>query len=300
MRQVGATVGSVYLRRRYCGRRGPRSNAGRGAGQHDPTDRRQRELQPEEARTYSFGLDWLPSFLPDLRRERDLLRHRVHRGDWNACPRRWFLGSDVRGECLSQPFPCSSSPACWRTATPVNLPTPLPAIGNVLDQRLGNFGVRQHQWTGLRHQLSALDAASARCSPALAGNHILEFDTQLSPPSPVANSLQPRRAANRRCEGRAGIADGPGGGRRASSTIEPASPNTFNTPTGVSEFKADPYTTVDLRVTLDVAERGPRQRNGAGACRSTTCSTKSRRSFPADRWHRRCLQPDRTLHRLST
>jgi len=81
----------------------------------------------------------------------------------------------------------------------------------------------------------------------LAGNHVLKFDTQLLPSAQVVNSLHlgvPRSTLR----ATSGLQSGPVSvasfvNYRAGVT------NTFNTPTGVSEFEAGPYMTVDLRIT---------------------------------------------------
>ncbi len=73
-------------------------------------------------------------------------------------------------------------------AVPVNLPTPLPAIGNFLDLRLNNFGVRKTD--GLDFDINYSWPMSFGAIYAdLAGNYVLNFDTQLSPAAPVADSL---------------------------------------------------------------------------------------------------------------
>ena len=130
-------------------------------------------------------------------------------------------------------------------AVPVNLPAPLPAIGNVLDLRLNNFGVRKtdgldfdvnYRWTT---DFGAIYAD-------LAGNYILNFDTQFSPGTPVSDAL---RLGVSRWTARAplGVAAGPWNAA-AFVNYRDGIENNFTTPTGVSSYEADPYVTVDLRV----------------------------------------------------
>lgn len=252
VRQVGATVGSVFYDAATAAiiARDPT----RGAAQVNTIQLigGNRDLQPEEARTYSFGLDWLPSFLPDL--GASVTFYDIEFTEAIGTPPTTLVFSDptFAANVYRNPSPADLA-RLLALATPVNLPTPLPAIGNLLDQRLGNFGVRNTN--GLDFDISYRHSTSfGALFAGLAGNHILEFDTQLSPSAPVANSLHlgvPRTTLR----GTLGTQIGPVGiasfvNYRAGIT------NTFNTPTGVSEFKADPYTTVDLRVTWALPNAG--------------------------------------------
>jgi len=251
VRQIGATVGSVFF-----------DAATAAVIARDPTRDTQvntiqliggnRDLQPEEARTYSFGIDWLPTFLPDL--GASLTFYDIEFTQAIGSPPLALIFSDptFAANVYRDPTP-EQLASLLAIATPVNLPTPLPPIGNVLDQRLGNFGIRNTN--GLDFDVSyrrSTDFGAVFAS--LAGNYILEFDTQLSRSAPVANSLRlgvPRstfRAA-------AGFQAGPVS-VMSFVNFRDGITNTFNTPTGVEEFKADPYTTVDLRVTWTLPDAG--------------------------------------------
>ena len=74
-------------------------------------------------------------------------------------------------------------------AVPVNfVPGALPTIGNLLDFRQGNFGVRDT--TGLDFNVSYRQPMGfGALSAGVAGNYIFTFKTQLSPTAPVSNQL---------------------------------------------------------------------------------------------------------------
>jgi iron complex outermembrane receptor protein len=252
VRQIGATVGSVYYDAATAAvvARDP----ARGAAQVNTIQLigGNRDLQPEEARTYSFGLDWLPSFLPDF--GASITFYDIEFTEAIGTPPTTLIFSDptFATNVYRNPSP-EQLASLLVLATPVNLPTPLPAIGNVLDQRLGNFGIRNTN--GLDFDLNYRHSTGfGTVFAGLAGNHIFEFDTQLAPSAPVVNSLHlgvPRSTARLT----AGVQVGP---VVVASYVNyrDGVTNTFNTPTGVSEFKADPYTTVDLRVTWTLPDAG--------------------------------------------
>jgi iron complex outermembrane receptor protein len=251
MRQVGATVGSVYL---------PASFAAvlafdptRGAAQVNTVYLigGNKDLQPEKARTYSFGVDWLPSFLPDVRTS--VTFYDIEFTEAIGTPTAALLFSDPTFSSNIYRNPSAAQlNSLLATAVPINLPNPLPPIGNLLDQRLGNFGIRNTN--GLDFDVSYRRATNfGSVIAGLAGNHILKFDTQLSPASPVSNALSlgvPRS----KIRGTVGFT---AGAWSALSFVNYRSgiTNTFNTPTGTSKFEADPYTTVDLRITWTLPKK---------------------------------------------
>jgi iron complex outermembrane receptor protein len=252
MRQVGATVGSVFYDAPTAGvvARDPT----RGTAQVNTIQLigGNRELQPEEARTYSFGLDWLPTFLPDF--GASVTFYDIEFTQAIGTPPTALIFSDptFATNVYRNPSP-EQLASLLALATPINLPTPLPAIGNVLDQRLGNFGVRETN--GLDFDISYRRSTNfGAVFAGLAGNHILKFDSQLSPSAPIANSLHlgvpesTLRATTGIQVGAVSVA--------SFVNYRDGVTNIFNTPTGVSEFKADPYTTVDLRVTWTLPDAG--------------------------------------------
>lgn len=252
VRQVGATVGSVYYDAATAGiiARDPT----RGAAQVNTIQLigGNRDLQPEEARTYSFGFDWVPSFLPEL--GASVTFYDIEFTQAIGTPPTALVFSDptFAANVYRNPSP-EELARLLGLATPINLPNPLPPIGNVLDQRLGNFGVRETN--GLDFDINYRHSTGfGALFAGLAGNHILKFDTQLSPSAPVANSLQlgvPRSTLRATLGFQAGPVS-----VVSFVNYRDGITNTFNTPTGVSEFKADPYTTVDLRVTWLLPDSG--------------------------------------------
>lgn len=252
MRQVGATVGAYYLDSATAAvaARDP----SRGADQVNTVILLggNKDLQPENARTYSFGIDWQPTILPDLSMSATF--YDIEFTDVIGTPPSALVFTDPTFASIVYRDPSANQLASLLAlAVPVDLPTPLPAVGNVLDQRLNNFGVREtrgmdftvnHQWaTGFGSVFTGL-----------AGNYIFNFDTQLSPAAPVSDSLQlgvPRMTLR----ATAGFSAG------AFSAVSFVNyrdgiTNSFNTPTGVDEYEADPYTTIDLRVTWTLPDEG--------------------------------------------
>ncbi len=157
---MGATVGSYYLTRRPSR---PSfaidPTRGRGAGQHGLPDWGQQGASAGKSHDlFVRRRPGLPSSLPDLRASVTLLRHRVHRGDRNAERRLRLHGSDVLvASVYRNPTTAQLTSPAGDRQCPSTCRRPLPPIGNLLDQRLGNFGIRKHQRSGLRHQLSAGD-----------------------------------------------------------------------------------------------------------------------------------------------
>lgn len=252
MRQVGATVGAYYLDAASAAvaARDPT----RGANQVNTVYFRggNRDLQPEKARTYSLGIDWLPGFLPELRTSATF--YDIRFTDAIGVPAAALMFSDPTLASIVYRNPSASQlAALLAQATPVNLPTPLPQIGNVLDQRLGNFGIRKTNGLdfdiGWRHPTD-FGAVFA----GLAGNYILKFDTQLSPGAPISNSLNLGLA---RATARAslGAVAGPVG-VIGFINYRTGVKSTYSTPTGLGEYKADPYTTVDLRISWTLPDGG--------------------------------------------
>lgn len=254
LRQIGATVGAYYL-----------SALNSVTYANDPTRGLAQvetiyllggndNLQPEEATTYSFGFDVNPSSLPDLRAS--LTYYDIEYTGVIGTPAVPYVFEDPtfasiihRGDPTTPEFT-----DLLAIAVPVNLPAgPYGADINLLDLRNNNFGVRttdgfdfdiNYRWT------TGFGAVFAD----LAGNYILNFETQFSPGSAVSNSLDlgvPRWTA------RATIG----------ATIDSVSlagfvnyrdgvTSNFTTPTGVSSYSADGYMTVDLRVAWTLPDNG--------------------------------------------
>jgi iron complex outermembrane receptor protein len=136
---------------------------------------------------------------------------------------------------------------------PVTLPTPLPAIGNALDLRRGNFGVRKTR--GLDFDVNYRRATSfGSVFGGVAGNYIFKFDTQLSPTAPVSDALKlgvPKATVRTT----AGLA---AGAFRVVGFVNyrDGVTNSYATPTGTSTYDAKAYTTVDLRIAMTLPDTG--------------------------------------------
>jgi iron complex outermembrane receptor protein len=252
LRQVGATVGAYYL-----------DAANSAVFANDPTRGLSqvntvyllggnRNLQPEEATTYSYGVDFNPTSLPDLRAS--LTYYNIEYTDVIGTPSAALVFTDptFTSVVFRNPTPTQLN-SLLSIAVPVNLPSPLPTVGNLLDLRLNNFGIRNtdgldfdinYRWT------TGFGAVFAD----LAGNYILNFDTQLSPAAPVSDSLRlgvPQATARATLGVEAGAVAVAG-----FVNYRDGVRNNFTTPTGVSSYQADPYTTVDLRVTWTLPDAG--------------------------------------------
>jgi len=211
-----------------------------------------KDLQPEKAKTYSLGIDLQPRLILGLRASGTY--YHINYTDVIGTPPVSLVFTDPTFASVVFRDPTAAQlSGLLGLAVPVNLPTPLPSIGNALDLRRGNFGVRKTDGIDF-------DVSYRRSVPfgtayvGLTGNYILNYDTQLSPSAPVANSLElgvPRTTLR----GTAGVTAGQVNfttfvNHRSGVT------NTFATPTGVGVYKANGYTTVDLRLTWTLPDQG--------------------------------------------
>lgn len=246
LRQIGATVGSYYLSAINSATYA--NDPTRGAAQVETiyllggND----NLQPEEATTYSIGFDINPTPLPNLRAS--LTYYNLEYTEVIGTPAVPFIFQDPlfasiihRGDPTTPEFT-----DLLAIATPVNLPAgPFGADINLLDLRNNNFGVRTTD--GLDFDINyRWDTSFGAVFADLAGNYILNFDTQFSPGSPVSNSLDlglPRWTARATLAAEVGAIQVAGFVNYRDGVT-----NNFTTPTGVSSYSADPYMTVDLRV----------------------------------------------------
>ena len=252
MRQVGATVGAYYY-----------DAATAAALANDPTRGTSqvntvyllggnRNLQPEEATTYSLGVDWRPTALPDLRAS--LTYYNIEYTNVIGTPSTALVFTDPTFASVVYRDPTAEQlSSLLSIAVPVNLPSPLPAIGNLLDLRLNNFGVRKTE--GLDFDVNyRWTRAFGVVYAGLAGNYVLNFDSQLSPAAPVTNGLDLGVA---RATARASLGVTRGALSLAGFVnYRDGVRNNFATPTGVGSYKADAYTTVDLRASWTLPDAG--------------------------------------------
>jgi len=244
VRQLGATVGSVYLPASFAAVLAP--DPTRGAAQVNTVYLigGNLGLEPEKARTYSFGLDIRPRSLPDLRASVTFYDIEFTEAIGTPSANLVFTDPVFASSVIRNPTTAQLN-AFLANTVPINLPNPLPPIGNLLDLRLDNFGIRKTNGldidVGYRWPMS-FGAVLA----GFAANRVLKFDTQPSPGSAVSNSLRfgvPRTTSRTTLGAQAGAFT-------VVSFVNYRSgiTNTFTTPTGTSEFTASSYTTVDVRV----------------------------------------------------
>lgn len=252
LRQVGATVGAYYL-----------SAANAAVYANDPTRGLAQvntvyllggnhDLQPEEATTYSFGMDVNPTFLPDLRAS--LTYYNIEYTDVIGTPSAALVFTDPTFASVVYRNPTSTQLAgLLAQGVPVNLPAPLPTIGNVLDLRLNNFGIRNTD--GLDFDINyRWTTGFGGVFADLAGNYVLNFDSQLSPASPVSDNLDlgvPRWTARATLGAEAGVVSLAG-----FVNYRDGVRNNFTTPTGVNSYRAESYITVDLRASWTLPDVG--------------------------------------------
>jgi iron complex outermembrane receptor protein len=252
LRQVGATVGAYYLDAANSAiyANDPQRGTAQVAtvyllGGNDG-------LQPEEATTYSFGIDLNPSALPDL--GLSLTYYDIDYTDVIGTPSVPYVFTDPTFAAIvyRDPTPAELN-ALLAISVPVNLPAPLPPIGNLLDLRLNNFGVRETD--GLDFDINyRWTTGFGSVFADLAGNYILNFDTQFSPGAPVANSLRlgvPRWTARATMGTEIGALSLVG-----FVNYRDGITNNFTTPTGVSPYDSDAYVTVDLRANWTLSSSG--------------------------------------------
>ncbi|MCC6441591.1 MAG: TonB-dependent receptor, partial [Rhodanobacteraceae bacterium] len=251
-RQLGATVGAYYL-----------DAANSAVFANDPTRGAaqvntvyllggNRGLQPEVATTYSFGVDYTPAFLPDLRTS--LTYYDLEYSGVIGTPSAVLVFSDPT---LSSVIYRNPSPAqladLLALGVPVNLPAPLPTIGNFLDLRVNNLGIRKTNGIDFDVNYSwTTDFGSVFAD--VAGNYILQFDSQASPSSAVSNALGlgvPKSTVRATLGIQAGAISAAG-----FVNYRDGVRSNFTTPTGVSAYEADPYTTVDLRLSWTLPDSG--------------------------------------------
>jgi iron complex outermembrane recepter protein len=252
MRQVGATVGAYYL-----------SAAQSTTFANDPTRGAAQvntvyllggnsDLKPEEATTWSLGVDWTPASVPDF--SASLTYYNIEYTDVIGTPSAALVFTDPTFAAVVYRDPTATELSdLLSIAVPVNLPSPLPAIGNLLDLRLNNFGIRETDGLDF-HAAYHWSTGFGSVYADVAGNYVLNFDTQLSPAAPVSNGLDlgvPRATV------RTGLGFDTGSVNIAGFVnYRDGVRNNFTTPSGVSSYEADAYTTVDLRVTWILPDAG--------------------------------------------
>jgi iron complex outermembrane receptor protein len=250
LRDLGSTVGSYYSAAALVDAFGARDPS-RGAAQVNTIllFGGNRALTPETARTWSLGADLRPKFAPGL--TASITLYDIKYDDVIGTP------SGLGALLFSDPTFSSRvirNPTAQQVTSFISNTVPffytfaaVPTIGNILDLRQGNFGVRKTN--GLDFDLRYRQpVGSATIFGGIAGNYILNYENQLSPTSPVSNSLDagiPRTTLRTTL----GVTAGPVTfanfvNHRSGITAS------YATPTGTALFSSEGYTTVDLRLTV--------------------------------------------------
>ena len=211
-----------------------------------------RGLQPEKARTWSVGVDLQPVLAPDVRASATY--YDIEYTDVIGTPPVALVFSDPTFATIVSRNPTQAQvDAFIALGVPSGFPSPLPAIGNLIDRRNGNFGVRDT--TGLDFSVSYSPQTSfGSVIAAIAGNRVFTFDTQLSPTAAVSDSLK-LGVPKTTFRGTLGATAGP---ISAVTFVNYRSgiTSTYPTPTGTALYSANSYTTVDLRLALKLPDVG--------------------------------------------
>jgi iron complex outermembrane receptor protein len=254
LRDVGATVGAYYYNAAAIAGSSLRDPT-RGAAQVDTVFLLggNRNLQPEKARTWSVGADLHPTAVPNFRAS--VTFYDIHYTNVIGTPGGSIAFTDPTFASVIFRNPTAAQlSSLLAIAVPVNfVPGALPAIGNLLDFRQGNFGVRDTN--GLDFDINYRQPMTfGAIFGGVAGNYIIKYSTQLSPTAPVSNQLDlgvPRATLR----GTLGIQAGPASAV-AFVNYRHGVTNLYPTPTGTAQFSAGSYTTVDLRLSVKLPNVG--------------------------------------------
>jgi len=256
LRDLGSTVGSYYAAAALVDAFGARDPS-RGAAQVNTIllFGGNQALKPEKARTFSFGVDLRPRFAPNLTAAATFydIKYDDVIGTPSGLGALLFSDPTFASRVIRNPGAAQLSDAIANTVPFFYTFSAVPAIGNILDLRQGNFGIRKTNGIDFdvryRH-----DADFGTLFGGIAGNYILKYRTQLSPTSAVSNSLDagiPRTTLRTTL----GFTAGPVTfvnfvNHRSGITAS------FATPTGTSLYKSKGYTTADLRLSVKLPDTG--------------------------------------------
>jgi len=250
LRDLGSTVGSYYSAAALVDAFGARDPS-RGAAQVNTIllYGGNKNLTPETARTWSVGVDLRPKAIPNL--TASVTFYDIHYDDVIGTPSGLgallFSDPTFSSRVIRDPSAAQLSAAITNTVPFFYTFAAVPTIGNILDLRQGNFGVRETNGIDfdLRYRHSA---GFGTLFGGIAGNYILNYRNQLSPTSAVSNSLDagiPRATLRTTL----GVTAGPVTfvnyvNHRSGVTAS------YATPTGSALYRSGGYTTVDLRVAV--------------------------------------------------
>lgn len=256
LRDLGSTVGSYYAASGLVDAFGVRDPS-RGATQVNTLllIGGNKSLKPEKARTFSFGADLKPRFLPGFSAGvtfYDIAYNNVIGTPYGLGPL-VFTDPTFASRVIRNPSAAQVSNALVGTVPFYFTFAAVPTIGNLLDLTQGNFGTRKTN--GLDFDVNYRRSIGfGTMFAGVAGNYIFKYDTQLSATSPASNSLEagvPRTTLRTTL----GLAAGP---VTIANFVNHRSgvTSTYATPTGSSLYSAKGYTTVDLRLSVRLPDVG--------------------------------------------
>ncbi|MBC2779148.1 TonB-dependent receptor plug domain-containing protein [Parasphingopyxis marina] len=256
LRDLGSTVGSYYSAAALVDAFGARDPS-RGAAQVNTIllFGGNENLEPETARTWSVGVDLHPSFAPNLRASVTYYNIKYDEviGTPSGLGALLFSDPTFSSRVIRNPSAAQLTDAIDNTVPFFYTFSAVPAIGNILDLRQGNFGVRKTD--GIDFEVNYRQPTGfGTVFGGIAGNYILNYSNQLSPTSAESNSLEagiPRLTLRTTL----GVTAGPVTlvnyvNHRAGVTAS------YATPTGTALYSAGGYTTVDLRLLVRLPDLG--------------------------------------------
>lgn len=264
LRDLGSTVGSYYSAAALVDAFGARDPA-RGAAQVNTIllYGGNEALRPETARTWSIGADLQPRFAPNLRASVTLydIKYDDVIGTPAGLGALLFSDPTFSARVVRDPSAAQVSTAIEGTVPFFYTFSAVPPIGNILDLRQGNFGVRETN--GIDFDVNYRQPTNfGSVFGGIAGNYILNYTNRLSPTSAESDSLEagiPRTTLRTTL----GVTAGP---VTFASFVNHRSGVTasYATPTGSALYKAKGYTTVDLRLTVALPDVGFAERTELG------------------------------------
>lgn len=256
LRDLGSTVGSYYAAAALVDAFGARDPL-RGATQVNTMllFGGNQNLKPEKARTFSFGVDLRPKAVPGFSAGATFydIKYNDVIGTPSGLGALIFTDPTFASLVIRDPSAAQVTSAITNTVPFFYTFSAVPTIGNILDLRQGNFGIRKTN--GIDFDVRYRHTAGfGTVFGGVAGNYILKYRTQLSPTSAVSNSLDagiPRTTLRTTL----GVTAGPVTlvnfiNHRSGVTAS------FATPTGTGLYKSKSYTTADLRLSVKIPDTG--------------------------------------------
>lgn len=252
MRQIGATVGAYYL-----------DAATSVVGANDPMRGPNqvatiyllggnKNLQPEEAETWSLGADWTPAFAPNFKAS--VTYYNIEYFNTIGTPSAAMVFTDPTfSKVISRDPTAAELQALLAGHVNVNVPSSIPAEVNFLDLRLNNFGMRSTDGLDMFFRYN-WPTELGLIYADLSANYILNYDVKQTQNSAVVDSLVlgiPQSTARFTLGADFGQWNIAG-----FVNFRDEYTNNYATPTGVAQYTSSPYTTVDLRVSWTLPETG--------------------------------------------